>query len=133
MRDLLTYSGLQRKLHGIGHDHEILWERAITPEEEQRNLDDFIVLSPVSSGRSPLSASRADHGLIYKIELPFRYLWEIVSTTFITAFLILSELFTIHNPFKGKKKRGRYSSTPRANETSLVRQFLTTCQFPSNE
>jgi hypothetical protein len=134
MRDVFGYSELRTRLSKIGQLHEDLWERAITPEKEQRSLDDFIVLSPVSSGRSPLSASRADQGFLYKIEMPFRYLWQRASAIFIALFLVLSESITIPNPFKSKKRHNHHSSTPRVGQNTSVRNsFLIPPKNPSND
>jgi hypothetical protein len=94
---------LTRRLHDIDHLHENIWERAAKVEDEREHLNDFIVLSPVSSGRSPLSASRADRGLLYKIESPFRSLWQSLSSRLIPITFILALFFSHINPFKSKE------------------------------
>jgi hypothetical protein len=64
------------------------WKIGSTLVVERETLDDFVVLSPVSAGRSPISASRADQGLVYKVERPFRIAWaSIVSVYIILWFL----------------------------------------------
>lgn len=54
---------------------ENIWKRRDNILEEEAQLKDLVVLSPISSSRSPFSASRADRGLLFRIEWPFRYIW----------------------------------------------------------
>jgi hypothetical protein len=59
------------KIMGVGIKENVL-RNGVSPEDERKRLKDLVVLSPISAARNPISASRADHGLVYNLERPFR-------------------------------------------------------------
>ncbi len=104
IRHLTKYSGFQERLNKTGHLYEDIWRRAPDPKLEEKNLRDLVVLSPVSSGRSPLSASLADRGLLFKILLPFFYLFNTATTIWIFIRLVFPEVFGFTRSHRGRNQ-----------------------------
>jgi len=98
LRDLTTSKPWSRK----GDNQEIassenVWQKGRTPQEEKERLKDFVVLSPVSAKRSPFSASRADRGLVFQLERPYRFLWRFIWAIYYTIWFLLFDDPKEHN------------------------------------
>ena len=104
------------KILGVGIK-EYVWRKGVSPEDERKRLKDLVVLSPISAARNPISASRADHGLVYNLERPFRQVWEFLSLWVSLAFYVVKEFWGVLN----KTKESDLVRLPKAGS----QQFLT--------
>ncbi len=115
-RQLMFFSGFQTRLSAI---HEDIWDRTSDPQLEEKNFVDLVVLSPLISGCSPLSASFVDRGLLFKILRPIldfiSSLISRASAIWITISLILSE---VSSSMRSDKERSRGFALFTANQHS---------------
>lgn len=98
--------------------HENLWKQASSPTQEKDQLADFVVLSPISANRSPFSASRADRGLVYKLEYPFRVMWAYAQVLVIVFVWAISEYRT--KAYPSRRSRNTHAAT-----TSDISRYAT--------
>jgi hypothetical protein len=107
------------KILGAGVKENV-WRKGVSPEDERKRLEDLVVLSPISAARNPISASRADRGLVYRLERPFRQVWAFLSLWVQLALYVVKEFWGVLN----KTKESDVVRLPRARSQCLTANYL---------